>query len=133
MKKRNIFTLAVTFLVTACSSLDKQYNHDISSTAKLAALKSYKIDDGFINIRVTSFGCTFRNSFDFKVTNLRENAIKVVQKKEDLCQMNPINLSLDYSIRHLNLDFTRPIKVVNPIESKEIAYVSNASINLGKH
>ncbi|TQV75121.1 hypothetical protein FLL45_09290 [Aliikangiella marina] len=127
MKNLFVVTLLSTCsLLSACSSLsiyDSNLQQDHSTF--LATLNSYQIDNGFITIETTGYGCTFFNSFEVQVADNIENGLKVVQVNPDKCGMKPRPVSLQYSFKHLGLDLDKKIAVTNPIESSSDTLVKN--------
>ncbi|WP_444995991.1 hypothetical protein [Aliikangiella sp. IMCC44359] len=88
----------------------------LRDTNNLTPLIRYHLDDGIIFITAVSKGCTLFNSYEVRVANPEQNSIAVVQVKPDLCALTSRSVELQYSFKHLSLDFDKPILVVNPVE-----------------
>lgn len=85
--------------------------------SETADLMSYELKDGFIQIEVVSYGCTFFTSFEVVMASRSENAIAVISTKPDACGMKPRIISLQYSYKHFGLDPDAKVQVENPIRS----------------
>ncbi|MET1256676.1 hypothetical protein [Aliikangiella maris] len=87
----------------------------LSKNQQVIPLINYQLEDGFILITTTSYGCTVFDSFDVKVASLKNNSLAVVRQKVDNCAMTTRPIELRYSYKHLGLDLARPISVINPL------------------
>ena len=127
MKKSFTATLLLACgLLTACSS-QSIYTSNLQQDRNelLATLNSYQIDNGFITIETTGYGCTFFNSFKVEVAEGIDNGLTVLQVNPDKCGMKPRPVSLQYSFRHLGLDLEKTVLVTNPVETSLDAVVKN--------
>lgn len=104
-------------LITGCSSLG--FSHEDKQKHQpevLADLVSYELQDGYIQITALSRGCTFINSFEVQVNDSKENELKVVRVRPDLCQMKTRRVALQYSYKHLGLDLDENVTVINEVK-----------------
>jgi len=121
MKYANILIVLASLLVTACSGLSTGRLAESSSHRSPAKLLSYSIDERFVHIDVISNGCTLISSFELLLVDKNTNSIQVIRRKPDTCIVKPIRISLDYSYRHLGIDPSHPVSIVNPILMSEVA------------
>lgn len=123
MKKR-IFSIVISCIVfTGCTSINNNKGHQLTSYREPARLVNYSFDERFVHIEVLSFGCTLITSFELELVDKENNSLQVIRKKPDNCKVKPIKIALDYAFRHLGVDNSRPINIVNPLFSEELAGV----------
>jgi len=121
MKYLKILTVLVSFALTACAGLNTRLQTNSTVSATPAKLLTYSIDEKFVHIDVISNGCTLITSFELMLVDKTNNSIQVMRKKPDTCIVKPIKVSLDYAYRHLGIDDSRPIQIVNPAIISEVA------------
>ena len=122
--KNRIFSIIISSIIfTGCTSINSSNGYQSSSYRERAKLINYSIDERFIHIEVLSYGCTFITSFELELVDRKNNALQVIRKKPDNCKVKPIKVSLNYAFRHLGLDISRPVKLVNPLISEALAAV----------
>jgi len=113
MLYRMLLTLNLCLLLASCSST---YIKDSAALdVHLANIHSYKLDKGFLSFTTVSYGCTFINSFTVEVSDREKNTIKVLRKVSDTCRMKPRLMELQFSIRHLDVDWKGDVKLANKI------------------
>ncbi len=118
---KQIFLIMSCTLLTACLAANLGKNKLSNQYQKQAKLINYTFDDRFVHIEVLSYGCTFITSFELVLVDKVNNSIEVIRKKPDNCKVAPIKISLDYTFRHLGVDSSRPINIVNPLITRELA------------
>lgn len=91
----------------------------LKSSSEVVTLADYSLNNGFITIKTTSYGCTFINSYEVALASKRDNAIEVLQTQPDVCGMKPRSVSLQYSYKHLGLDMDKSVQVKNPVRSHQ--------------
>lgn len=115
MQNRQILiTLLTTLFIGGCSNLATT---NFQSESQLAKLTSYQLDNGFIEIETIGYGCTFQHDFKVEAVNDSDNTIEIIRTRPDNCKMAPRNVALSYSFKHLDLDSTKPIKVLNQVNN----------------
>jgi len=119
-----VLSILIGFASVTCVNASKMDDANKLKNAQLAQLVSYELLKGFMTIRVLTSGCTGVNSFRVVADNQLDNQIKVLRLKPDNCRMKSRPIELQYSIRHLGLDLSRPINVLN--NSRDNNLVSNA-------
>lgn len=120
MKKVITIAILSCTLLSACSGARLGTSENVKYKRVLAKLVDYSVVDGFIYIDVMSNGCTFITNFELMLLDKKDNSLQVIQTKPDPCFMGSIKLSLNYSFRHLGLDQSRPIKVVNQLLNENL-------------
>jgi len=113
-------TLLGIFCLASCSIANK-LTGEIKPPSVQAKLISYSLDDRYIYIDVVSHGCTMTTSFELRLVSEQQNSFEVIRKRQDHCRMKPMKMSLNYPFRHLGLDLSRPVNVVNPIDGEQFA------------
>ena len=122
--KNRIFSIIVSCIVfTGCTSITGSKGHPSTSYREPAKLVNYSFDERFVHIEVLSYGCTLITSFELELVDKENNSLQVIRKKPDNCKVKPIKIALDYAFRHLGVDNSRPINIVNPLFSEELASV----------
>jgi len=120
--KNRLFLMIISCIVfTGCTSIKSNNGYLSNSQRELAKLVSYSFDERFVHIQVLSYGCTLITSFELELVDKENNSLQVIRKKPDNCKVKPIKVSLNYAYRHLGVDSSRPINIVNPIFSEELA------------
>jgi hypothetical protein len=118
MKPIRLLLVFVVTALTGCSTSAFLNKNHTSLQTKQAQLLSFHHDNRFIYFDVVSRGCTFVSHFEVTLADKASNSIEVIQKKDDLCQVKPIKLSMAYKFGHLGVDTNRPIKVLNKVSEK---------------
>jgi hypothetical protein len=118
MNRIIILLLFPVFLISGCASTSGFEGRTEASLVKQADLLSFSLDNRFIYFDVISNGCTLIGNFEVALADKESNSIEVIQKKADLCKVKPIKVSMAYTFRHLGVDTSRPIKVLNKISKK---------------
>jgi hypothetical protein len=125
MKKTTLIAIfmgiiLVELVLTGCTSSARD-NARFANGVPPAKLIGYEIGERFVHIKVLSKGCTVSSSYQLQLVSKAQNSIQVIQNKPDNCNMKPIPISLSYAFRHLGTDRSRPVKIVNPLDSYDIA------------
>jgi hypothetical protein len=115
MNKLVFLTILGCIALTACSAMNPDTARQSMLYKEHVKLVSYHFDDRFVHIGVISTGCTFITSFELLLVDKKSNSIEVIRKKPDNCRVKPIKISLNYAFRHLGVDTSRPVKLVNPL------------------
>jgi len=107
--------LCVFLILCSVTSVNASWMGDSNKSTKpiLAHLVSYELVKGFMTIRVLSSGCTGVHSFKVVADSKIDNRVKVLRLRPDNCRMKERPIELQYSIRHLGLDISRTINVLN--------------------
>lgn len=116
VKSVKLICVGLVGIISGCASFwGVEQGTSENQGEALAKLVSYELNDGYIEITAMSNGCTFVNSFEVQVNELGENQLKVVRVKPDLCRMKQRKVALQYSYKHLGLNFKEDITVVNDV------------------
>jgi len=121
MSFQKVIILSVSLFLSACSGLGSKLQNEANNSSAPAKLLNYSIDEKFVHIDVMSNGCTLMTSFELLLVDKRTNSIEVMRKKPDTCIVKPIKVSLGYPYRHLGVDDSKPIRLVNPLFNDSIA------------
>ncbi len=109
--------------VVGCSHLSQ--TNVKNEQSKSAVITDYQINQDSIAFSTIGYGCTFYN--DFKIVNTKnvKNELEIIRLRSDTCSMKPRNVTLMYSIRHLELDLDREINLRNSISK----YITNTIVS----
>jgi len=116
MKWLPIAVLLTVFALPAVTvdAKNQRQKSDVNETdMALANLVDYKLQNGYMRIKVLTAGCTGVTSFKVVADSSSENSLKVLRVKPDECGMKLRPIELQYSIRHLGLDINQTINIVN--------------------
>ena len=111
------FTLILIVNLAACNNA--LFRGQVENE-QLAVITSHHISDGFITFSTIGHGCTFYNNFKIEASEESSNTLKVVRLLPDNCNMEPRDVSLLYSFRHLGLDLKNKIYVKNTATSPKL-------------
>jgi hypothetical protein len=107
------FVLLIMILLSVLSSnsyaLSKGAGYSGNNT-EMAKLVNYELDNGYMTIKVLTAGCTGINSFKIVA---KGNELSVLRVKQDECGMKPRPMTLRYSVRHLGLDSSQTVNIIN--------------------
>ncbi len=115
--------MSICVILTGCASFNDVRGYGATPFKEPAKLISYSFDERFVHIEVLSYGCTLISSFELKLVDKENNSLQVFRKKPDNCKVKPIKVSLNYAFRHLGVDNSRPINIVNPIFSQDLVSI----------
>lgn len=118
MKLIRLLLVLTAAALSGCSTSALLNKNHTALQTKQAELLSFHHDNRFIYFDVVSRGCTFVSHFEVTLVDKVSNSIEVIQKKDDLCQVKPIKLSMAYKFGHLGVDTNRPINVLNKVSAK---------------
>lgn len=122
--KKIIFLTALSCIgLTACSVMNSGTSHQPILYKENVKLVSYHFDDRFVHIEVISNGCTFISSFELLLVDKKSNSVEIIRKIPDNCRVKPIKISLNYAFRHLGVDTSRSVKLVNLLFDEALASV----------
>jgi hypothetical protein len=109
MNKYILITVLLTLSIVGSNAeaLSKSETYSSNSVEKLV---NYELVNGYMTIKVLTAGCTGINSFKIVADG---NELSVVRVKQDACGMKPRPMTLRYSVRHLGLDDSQAINIVN--------------------
>ena len=109
MNKYILITVLLTLSIVSSGvkALSKSEAYGASSVEKLV---NYELVNGYMTIKVLTSGCTGINSFKILADG---NELSVVRVKKDSCGMEPRPMTLRYSVRHLGLDDSQAVNIVN--------------------
>jgi hypothetical protein len=116
---KKLFLIVTVSLITACSNMSLYSSEASSSDMPLAELTEYQVKGNFINFSTMGRGCTFYNNFKVVVVDKKSNSLGVVETHADICRMEPRDVSLQYSFKHLGLDMNKAVHVENSIRQNQ--------------
>ena len=119
MKNRIILILLICTAFTGCSAFNGSKGYQSASYREPAKLVNYRFDERFVHIEVLSYGCTVITSFELELVDKETNSLRIIRMKPDNCKVKPLKIGLNYAYRHLGVDNSRPIKIVNPLFNQE--------------
>ncbi len=121
MTHKLVTFIVLCFILSSCSTVSFYDREDKRQSIHQANLVSYEINERYVHIEVLSNGCTFINSFELKLVDRATNSLEIIRRKPDFCKMKPIKISLDYAFRHLGIDRSRPVRIVNSVMDYDVA------------
>ncbi len=112
---KSLLIIATALSINGCSSITSASYQSENQDNSLAELTAYRLDSGFIAIETIGYGCTFQQDFKVVTVSDEDNMIEIIRTRKDNCKMTPRHVALSYSFKHLNLDNSKPIKVLNRV------------------
>jgi len=114
MNRRHLILLGA-LLLSGCAT-KAIYSSPDAGMVELEALLGARVDADALTIRVTSNGCTAKDSFAFFVERKdRRVAVAFGRKRLDLCKAAPRPVDLTWSFEELGLPKGAQVAVVNPL------------------
>lgn len=112
---RRVFLIAGTLLLSGCATTAVYRAPDVGMV-ELEPLLAASVGEGGITIRLTSTGCTSKESMAFFVEQGGGRyAVAFARRRLDLCRAAPTPVDLNWTFEELGLPKTAKVAVVNPL------------------